>query len=556
MLSDEEGNLQCYSDGERVYNRQEQLMGVVLPRGSRASSTQGALLLRAPGDANRCYLFTVDQAENSLQGGLHYSIIDLRLNNGLGGLTSTLDQAVPTPATTQLLAEKLTAVRHANGRDYWVLVHGWNDDAFYAYLLSPAGLASAPVMSRAGRPHIDPNGATNFQSALGYLRVSPNGLRIAAAISGLGVDCGTFNPATGRVSNVAALPVIPFLGYSGLEFSPDNSKLYVTDEFGSLRQIDLATQIVTEFASTNPKALALGPDQKIYLGVPRDALGIIHEPNLPGLACRFQKQGLDVAPGFTRLGLPNFPNAFAASLRIVARRQVCVGARVEFQARLSSGEAVASAIWTFGNPAAGPANSAVGLEVQHTYQQPGTYQVVLSARNAAGIEYMATETIEVQVPPSVRISPPDPILCTDPLSARPLVLSVPEVPGATYRWQNGSTASSITVNAAGRYRVQVTTSGGCISQDSTLVQERACQVTIPNIITPNQDGRNETFVLKGLVASEWRCCIFNRWGRLIYKSEAYQDDWSAAGQADGIYYYYLTSTRTGQVVKGTVEVMR
>ena len=40
--------------------------------------------------------------------------------------------------------EKLAAVRHANGIDYWVLAHEWANDAYLAFLITPTGVNPNP----------------------------------------------------------------------------------------------------------------------------------------------------------------------------------------------------------------------------------------------------------------------------------------------------------------------------------------------------------------------------------------------------------------------------
>ena len=76
---------------------------------------------------------------------------------------------------------------------------------------------------------------------------------------------------------------------------------------------------------------------------------------------------------------------------------------------------------------------------------------------------------------------------------------------------------------------------------------------VPNIITPNGDEKNQTFKLGPDCIP--RLQMYSRWGQLVFDSPAYHDDWSAAGQADGVYYYLLTYP-DGHRVKGWVEVRR
>ncbi len=78
----------------------------------------------------------------------------------------------------------------------------------------------------------------------------------------------------------------------------------------------------------------------------------------------------------------------------------------------------------------------------------------------------------------------------------------------------------------------------------------------PNVITPNGDGLNETFALPGQDPSHWNVQIFNRWGRLVYQQATYRNEWNAADQPAGLYYYRLGNSLTSQHLTGWVEVVR
>lgn len=51
--------------------------------------------------------------------------------------------------------------------------------------------------------------------------------------------------------------------------------------------------------------------------------------------------------------------------------------------------------------------------------------------------------------------------------------------------------------------------------------------------------------------------MFDRWGWQVYDQARYDNQWNAAGQAGGIYYYYtLRNEATGERYWGWVEVLR
>ncbi len=64
---------------------------------------------------------------------------------------------------------------------------------------------------------------------------------------------------------------------------------------------------------------------------------------------------------------------------------------------------------------------------------------------------------------------------------------------------------------------------------------------IPNVITPNGDGKNDSFVIPGLVDfPDNEIVIINRWGNSVYQKHNYQNDWTGEGLNEGTYFYVLT----------------
>ncbi|MBD1397759.1 gliding motility-associated C-terminal domain-containing protein [Pontibacter sp. JH31] len=82
-------------------------------------------------------------------------------------------------------------------------------------------------------------------------------------------------------------------------------------------------------------------------------------------------------------------------------------------------------------------------------------------------------------------------------------------------------------------------------------------LSIPNIITPNGDGKNDRFEIINLQfypGSQLR--IFNRWGKEVYSSSDYKGDWDAANLQGGVYFYQLSTKVKAHLLKGWVEVIR
>jgi gliding motility-associated-like protein len=104
-----------------------------------------------------------------------------------------------------------------------------------------------------------------------------------------------------------------------------------------------------------------------------------------------------------------------------------------------------------------------------------------------------------------------------------------------------SAASAITtvtgLNTAGTYKFAFTNPGSCSDTVAIIVLN---DINIPNIITPNGDGKNDVLYITGLSSyPNSELLIFNRWGAEVYRSENYLNTWDGSGLAEGTYYYIL-----------------
>jgi gliding motility-associated-like protein len=175
--------------------------------------------------------------------------------------------------------------------------------------------------------------------------------------------------------------------------------------------------------------------------------------------------------------------------------------------------------------------------------QPGTYRVVVSNGGCSTRDSVLVRAVTVPRLPA------DTTLCTN----GNINLQVRAAPGSTVRWDGGQTTSTLAVSASGVYGVTVTTDG-CVFKRQVRVELRRLAQP-PNVITPNGDGLNETLEILPLEPGT-RVSLFNRWGRLVYSTTDYHNDWGT-GQAPGLYYYTLENERYCQpFVKGWVEVIR
>lgn len=83
---------------------------------------------------------------------------------------------------------------------------------------------------------------------------------------------------------------------------------------------------------------------------------------------------------------------------------------------------------------------------------------------------------------------------------------------------------------------------------------------ILNLFTPNNDGFNDLWEIPD-PESYGRCDvrIFNRWGKLVYTTKDYQNDWDGRSDGaevpEGAYYYIIKSEKKGTIT-GTINIIR
>lgn len=311
VISDSSGSLLFYTNGRTIWNKQHQVMSNGHNLRGHSSSSMSSIIVPRPNSSRYFYVFTTDASEGYFQGGLRYSIVDMCLDNGLGGV-------MPIEKNVKLVdavAEKLICVRHANDTDYWIITHKLNSDAFHAFRLTDnymvnSGFAER-VVSNTGTP--DPQGWG------GQMVASSDGTKIAYAIPN-GQSFGKtllldFNAETGILSNERTLSTAG--GEWGASFSPDNSKLYFSTTGSKLFQYDLNAGSLSEIIASKTDVIQngagswrhhlLGADGKIYISrIGKRYLSVIENPNDPCPSCHYIDSAVYLGGRFASAGLPNF----------------------------------------------------------------------------------------------------------------------------------------------------------------------------------------------------------------------------------------------------------
>jgi large repetitive protein len=89
------------------------------------------------------------------------------------------------------------------------------------------------------------------------------------------------------------------------------------------------------------------------------------------------------------------------------------------------------------------------------------------------------------------------------------------------------------------------------------------EVVVPNAITPNGDGKNDTWIIDNVDKyPKSELIVFNRWGDIMYRSKPYKNEWDGTNNAgqplpEGTYYYVLRlDLNNSKVLRGDITILR
>jgi len=487
------GQIQFYTSGERAYNRNNtDLLNGTNLRGSQLV-TQSSLIIPYPNRPNRHLLFTLNRTTDS--SGLNYNVIDMTLDGGLGGILpgqKNINLLLGSPVN--LLTEKMTATRHCNGRDFWVVVHRYNSNQFIIYPVDSNGVGT-PQFQQIGTAHTPAIGGNPLRAQRGYLVFSPDGRRLALTLNGAGtnnlLEVFDFNKTTGQLSNPIALPASG--GEFGLAFSPDNGKLFVSGgvdtiigpNIGSRNHLSVFNMVARTPASTKEAveikilgdsrrfaALQNAPDGKIYVLLSlTDALNSINTPNTAPYG--YQDSTVFPINGTTRSGLPNFvndefSNPFVANFSFDF---TCIGQPMSFTD--SSLSHARSWQWTFGDAGAAGNDTSSLQHPIYTYGAPGNYTVTLISGDGCSVFDTISKQVTVGVNLPVSLGSDTAYFCVGQTA---LIRS--NILVGTFNWSTGQpggpwaplpdTTPTYSTTITGWYRL-VADNGNCAGEDSIYI---------------------------------------------------------------------------------------
>jgi WD40 repeat protein len=329
-ICDAEGHLLFYTNGCHVADRNHNIMpnGSGINEGgnfleffrrdtcSNYPGRQDVLILNDPGNEEGYYLLhkrTEFELGELFLDKLLYSYIDMNMNSRNGDVT---EKNVSIIDTIQILAGYLTAIRHTNQEDWWILQPDERGN-FLIFTLDRFGLNLESIQQSDIQFHSN-------ASAAGTAKFSPDGTKYVYFNTDDNVLLYDFDRSTGLLSNMRELDVRPggaLAVFTSVEFSPSSRFLYLaaTDELyqidtwednleNGLVLIDTWNGVQDPF-NTTFVLMASAPDCKIYMcsGSSTNTYHVINKPNEKGVACDFVQQGIRLPFVSATATMPNFP---------------------------------------------------------------------------------------------------------------------------------------------------------------------------------------------------------------------------------------------------------
>ncbi len=314
-ISDTSGQLLFYTNGETIWNGNNNVMINGSGLAGNGNASQSSLIVPDPGNSNQYYVFTIDASCSNI---LHYSIVDMSMVGGLGAVTQS------NIALDSNMIQKITGMANSTSNGYWVITHNDLGTSFYAYPVTSSGVG-VPVISNTGT-------VVSAGNCTGVLKASPKGNRLAMTYPALnGFELYGFDNSTGIVYNAMFIGNTLTDATFGCEFSPNGNYIYCNAvtagitpptiyqfdaTLASAASID-SSKIQVGF-SQNPfvyTSMQLGLDGKIYCaGTNRDYISFIQQPDNAGFACNYVENAFYLGGNVTQNGLPNFINTYFSSL--------------------------------------------------------------------------------------------------------------------------------------------------------------------------------------------------------------------------------------------------
>lgn len=487
-ICDTAGNLLFYTNGIYIANAEDEVMenGDGLNPDIFTSSWvdvgyplyQGVLILPHPDSSRLYYLIHEERTGADFEGHLTliphvmFTKVDMTLDNGLGAVTEK-NQVI---LTDTLDYGKITATKHANGIDWWILIPEFESNAYYRLLLTSEGIEVVGKQFE----------GTTVLSGLGQACFSPDGTKYArintiSADEGASLDIYDFDRCTGLLSNHTHIFYPQVFGAAGVAISPNSRFVYAARNI-DLVQYDLWASDIPASADTvaiydgyqSPLSTRfflgqLAPDGKIYFNsnTTVNTLHVINQPDSLGVACEVIQHGVQL-PTLNKFSMPNFPN-----YRLGALNGAC--------SPLSS-ETIVQAILCYGDSTGSISIEPIGGAYPYEYEwsDASLSEAILTNLPAGNYEVTITDVFDSIYITTIELTQPDELTLTytstpeveEQENGTATIIPSGGIAPYAFLWNTNPPQDSATATGLGDgvYEVVVTDANGCSKVQEVMVE--------------------------------------------------------------------------------------
>ncbi len=359
------------------------------------------------------YLNLISKFNSYFSNGMRYSIVDMNSNN----LKGSLENKNTIILLDTLDPGRLLSIKHANGRDWWIIRGRYNMKSFYKFIVINDTVIINDLQVIGEDQYLPLGGVTTSPNGknIVYFHQHVGPLHGLPGENGFFINTFNFDRSSGILSNPKTLKISQDTGYLfGAAFSPNGKYLYVS-RINYIFQIDMTSDslvldtvaVFDGFNYISPGNFQIftwfgfierAPDGRIYGNTgccTQQYLFYINKPNLKGKACDVRQHAIKIT---SHNNLPSFPNyrlgpidgSVSDSLGIdnipVAEfryDQDTVNFRSIDFTNLSWYEAE-EFWWDWGDGSQPYYTTVWDTSIIHTYAKDGIYEVCLRAKNKNG----------------------------------------------------------------------------------------------------------------------------------------------------------------------------
>jgi hypothetical protein len=359
VTNDTSGNILFYSTGCSIFSKNGEIIengdsinsetldyGYECNFGGIYSINNSNISLPIP-DTKSSYLlfnpqFIQTDDSSAIWNKLLYNKVDI--TNGFGKVVEKNIEII----SEDSLWDAAAAVRHGNGRDWWVVIARGKNRDFWEILIDPSGIKEKKLITTPppytpftiktekdsdNYPFVSyiPVDEYQLKSSLGQIVFSPNGEKMCRIIRSGEVEIYDFDRCSGRLEFRRSIFFDPYaykygttIPCCGISFSPNSRFIYFNNSI-SLYQFDMCEDCIENGSAvlisnydkfldenifpTNFFIMRLAPNGKIYISSPNSThfFHVINSPNQKGYECDFRQHEIQL-PRLNLWTLPYFPN--------------------------------------------------------------------------------------------------------------------------------------------------------------------------------------------------------------------------------------------------------